>query len=429
MIHDLIKFDKYNFNGGNLSSDGGALLLLKYISRNELFSFLNRLSFNDSRKNPIHSNLSILIQTIVRTLLGYFNQHEQAVLDYDPLLFQDQPVASQPTVSRFFDRITRNTVVGFKHFIHKQACAYVNRHTQDPILDADSTLVTTDGNQEAASYIHHYGETGYHPILINEYHTKLLLCTQLRTGSSYSANDIVEELKEIMPMLSGKDHKRIRFRGDSAFYNNELMTYLEAMNCTYYIRVKGFHKINNLIMNQIYKKKINPDNYTAEKPYYGEIRYQMSGSNEKRRVCFKVYSTMEKDGQLALLPMIYCVMTNEISGNAQSIMEFYEARGNSENFTKELKDDFHGEKLSHQTFIKNEMAFLIAAFAYNLFHMFQNDILEKEDQVMRMKSYRSKYQKIAVKVVRHAREIHLHFSSAYPRKQAFNHYMNKVMQT
>ena len=40
-------------------------------------------------------------------------------------------------------------------------------------------------------------------------------------------------------------------------------------------------------------------------------------------------------------------------------MEFYEARGNSENFTKKLKDDFNGGLLSYKEFVKNEMDFLI----------------------------------------------------------------------
>lgn len=76
-------------------------------------------------------------------------------------------------------------------------------------------MVTTCGNQEASAYIHHYQESGYHPLVINEYHSKLLLSSLLRTGSAYSSNGIIEELEQIFTQL--KNTGNIRFRGDSAF--------------------------------------------------------------------------------------------------------------------------------------------------------------------------------------------------------------------
>ena len=97
----------------------------------------------------------------------------------------------------------------------------------------------------------------------------------------------------------------------------------------------------------------------------------MTNSKRSRRVCFKAFHVTDKHGQLSLLPVICCVITNKENGNPKSIMDFYEERGNSENFTKELKDDFNGGKLSHREFLKNEIEFLISSLSYNLFHIFQ----------------------------------------------------------
>lgn len=121
------------------------------------------------------------------------------------------------------------------------------------------------------------------------------------------------------------------------------------------------------------------------------------------------------------------MVTNKENENPKSIMSFYEERGNSENFTKKLKDDFNGGKHSYREFLKNEIEFLISILSYNLFHIFQNIILENNDRKIRMTTFRSKYQKIAVRVVKHARQTELHFSSAYQRQNLFNHYMNKVL--
>lgn len=425
MIHSIFQFDNINFNGGNLSSDGGSLLMFSYISNHHFFNSLSGISFSDARRYFRHSNSGILTQLIERSLLGYFRQSDQDILRDDPLLGVHITPASQPSISRFYDRITEKTNRTFKSIIQKQACQFLNNHRDEIILDADSTLVTTTGRQEGAGYISHYKETGYHPLVINEFNTKLLVSAVLRSGNAYSSNGIIEELKEVFPYISGKDHRKISFRGDSAFYSDEIMSYLDGY-CEFFIRAKGYKKLHSKVLEDVYKKKINLDNYNSRNPYYGEIRYTVGKSREERRVVYKVFSQTDKDGQLSLFPMIYCVMTNKEDGNAKSIMDFYEARGASENFTKEVKNDFDAGTLSHQSFLKNEMDFLISAYAYNLFHMFQNEILEGKDKTITMETYRRKYQKIAVKVVRHSRKISLSFSSAYRFKEKFRDYLSKI---
>ena len=102
---------------------------------------------------------------------------------------------------------------------------------------------------------------------------------------------------------------------------------------------------------------------------------------------------------------------------AEELMNFYKQRGAIENFTKELKNDFDGESVSHKYFVKNEMEFLISSISYNIFHVFQNEIFENEDKKITMNTFRMYYQKIAVKVIKHAREYTLSFSSSYNRQK------------
>ena len=168
----------------------------------------------------------------------------------------------------------------------------------------------------------------------------------------------------------------------------------------------------------------NDFDYTE--PYYGEYTIQIN-KTKKRRIVYKAFR-LEKGGMLQLVPMVYCIITNDFEKSPKEAMDFYEARGNSENFTKELKDDFNGGILSHKEFVKNEMDFLISSLAYNLYHVFQQTILEEKDQTIRMNTYRLKYQKIAVKVIQHARQVTLSFSSAYKNKTQFTQYRNKVLQ-
>ena len=375
MIQTNSLFDKINFNGGNLSSDGGSILLSQFLEKINLKKLLDSIPFVDLRHLPVYSNTNILFQQIIKCLLGYNDQSDQKILINDPLLSLKSLICSQATVSRFYDRVSLNTTNEFKKIITQLAYDFVNTNIDDPILDADSTMVTTCGNQEASAYIHHYQENGYHPLIINEYHSKLLLSSLLRTGSAYSSNGIIEELEQIFTQLNNTGN--IRFRGDSAFYRRDLFKYLENNQVTYYIRVKNFKKnIRESVMDMVINQ----------------------------------------------------VDWNDFEKSPKEAMDFYEARGNSENFTKELKDDFNGGILPHKEFVKNEMDFLISSLAYNLYHVFQQTILEEKDQTIRMNTYRLKYQKIAVKVIQHARQVTLSFSSAYKNKTQFTQYWNKVLQ-
>lgn len=424
MIQTNSLFDKINFNGGNLSSDGGSILLSQFLEKINLKKLLDSISFVDLRHLPVYSNTNILFQQIIKCLLGYNDQSDQKILINDPLLSLKSLICSQATVSRFYDRVSLNTTNEFKKIITQLAYDFVNTNIDDSILDADSTMVTTCGNQEASAYIHHYQENGYHPLIINEYHSKLLLSSLLRTGSAYSSNGIIEELEQIFTQLNNTGN--IRFRGDSAFYRRDLFKYLENNQVTYYIRVKNFKKnIRESVMDMVINQ-VDWNDFDYTEPYYREYTIQIN-KTKKRRIVYKAFH-LEKGGMLQLVPMVYCIITNDFEKSPKEAMDFYEARGNSENFTKELKDDFNGGNPSHKEFVKNEMDFLISSLAYNLYHVFQQTILEEKDQTIRMNTYRLKYQKIAVKLIQHARQVTLSFSSAYKNKTQFTQYRNKVLQ-
>lgn len=416
-------FDKTDFNGGNLSSDGGAIIPMAYFSSCNAFSEFSQICFKDNRKNYTFSNADILEQMVIRNFLGYHNQADQKVLMEDPLLSLYTKPCSQPTVSRFFQRVTHHTCNDFREIMIRKACSYVNEHVSEPIIDADSTLIGTDGHQEAAKFITHYKEVGYHPLCINEFHSKMLLTATLRSGDSYSSNGIVNQLKTIMPFL--ENHGQIRFRGDSAFYDTKLLEYLEDNRIHYYIRTKNYHSLISTVEDDIFSKGVEPFKYTQNHPYCSEVMYSIAGKLP-RRIVYKAFWYVDLHGLQELLCRVYAVVTNDMESSPEEVMAFYEERGASENFNKELKNDFFAQNVSHPLFNQNDMEFLICCYAYNLFHMFQMSILENEDTKITMNTFRCKYQKIAVKVITHARRISLSFSSAYTNQDKFLKYWNKV---
>ena len=86
MIQTNSLFDKINFNGGNLSSDGGSILLSQFLEKINLKKLLDSISFVDLRHLPVYSNTNILFQQIIKCLLGYNDQSDQKILINDTLL-------------------------------------------------------------------------------------------------------------------------------------------------------------------------------------------------------------------------------------------------------------------------------------------------------------------------------------------------------
>ena len=79
MIQTNTIFDKMNFNGGNLSSDGGSILLTQFLEKMDLKELLKSIPFVDSRHLPVYSNTNILFLQIIKCLLGYNEQSDQKV--------------------------------------------------------------------------------------------------------------------------------------------------------------------------------------------------------------------------------------------------------------------------------------------------------------------------------------------------------------
>ena len=156
------------------------------------------------------------------------------------------------------------------------------------------------------------------------------------------------------------------------------------------------------------------------------MQYAIAGK-KTRRIVYKAYWVVDQHNQQELIPVIYAVVTNDTEHDAKYVMDFYEARSASENFNKELKNDFSAGILSHESFNANDFEFLIKSLSYNLYHIFQMEVLEKDDQKLMMNTFRIRYQKIATKVIHHARRVNLSFSSAYRNQNTFLRYYNKVV--
>ena len=133
-----------NNAGGNLSSDAGLILVKEFMDSIGFSKLAHQvLTFNDKRNYWTHDNISLLEQFLFQLIAGYPADSSTNLLKEDPvfqLILNKKTLASQAFLSRFWDRISQETIVQFQSLnqllIDK---ARLERNLTELIIDLDST--------------------------------------------------------------------------------------------------------------------------------------------------------------------------------------------------------------------------------------------------------------------------------------------------
>ena len=151
---------KINCNGGDLSSDAGALLIKEFFCKVGFDKLFRKIfKTNDTTELRIHKDDENLSQIIFQILCGYFEDDCADELTNDPVLtaiLGKKRLASQPTLSRFFNRLDDDTLRQFYHLQREmRKIVYAYKNPEIIILDLDSTLLDTYGHQEGEGFNFH----------------------------------------------------------------------------------------------------------------------------------------------------------------------------------------------------------------------------------------------------------------------------------
>ena len=234
---------KINFDGGDLSSDAGLLLIKEFISKLGIERLLNRsFKTNDSAVFRYHTDRDNLLQMIYMIMAGYFEDDASDELTNDPVfkaVLGKSALASQPTVSRFFNRMDEDTLKQFQEIsqiLRKRI--YSIQMPQAVILDLDSTLLAAYGKQEGRAFNFHYRSNGYHPLVCYAGITGDLIKIQLRDGAAYSCTGVTNFLQPILDeYLNDYPTIHLLLRGDSGFATPDLYKQCEENGTSYVIRL------------------------------------------------------------------------------------------------------------------------------------------------------------------------------------------------
>ena len=411
---------KINFDGGDLSSDADLLLIKEFVSKlgiDKLFE--HAFKTNDSAAFRYHIDKDNLLQMIYLIIAGYFEDDASDELTNDPVfkaVLEKDALASQPTVSRFFNRMDEDTLNQFLtigRILRKRI--YSIQMPEAIILDLDSTLLDTYGKQEGRAFNFHYQSNGYHPLVCYDGITGDLIKIQLRDGNKYSCTGVVDFLQPILDEYL-RDYPAIHLllRGDSGFATPELYKQCEENGTSYVIRLKENAVLREKVSYLVDElDEITKENKVDYAVVYGEFMYQAGPWPYERRVVCK----LEKpENQIVYL---YTFLVTNMDSSPEYLLKFYSKRGLMENFIKESKNGFDFASVSSHTRIVNANRLQVHALAYNVFNWFRRLALSANMRKQRIDTVRLKLLKIAAKVIHSARYTTFKLCSSCPYKNEF----------
>tara|TARA_B100000315_G_scaffold32143_1_gene27159 strand:- start:121 stop:1266 length:1146 start_codon:yes stop_codon:yes gene_type:complete len=263
------------------------------------------------------------------------------------------------------------------------------------ILDMDSSVSPTHGEQGGSAYNGHFGCTCYHPLFLFNQFGDLERCS-LRPGNVHSADGWRAVLE---PVVNRYQERKVRlyFRGDAAFASPDIYEFLEAEGFLYAIRLKANKILQGCIAHLLTRPVGRPPNHVRR--YYASFSYQAGSWDKKRRVAAKVEW---HPGEL--YPRVGFIVTN-LSRPAERVVAFYNHRGTAEQWIKEGKNAIKWTRLSCRKFRNNEVRLQLHALAYNLANFMRTLALPKEVEHWSLTTIREKLVKIGAKVVRHGRYV------------------------
>ena len=410
------------FDGGRISSDGGLMLIAEIDRQHGVTARIAEgLSDRREEKKIQQPLVDMVRQRVYQILAGYEDCNDAAQMAGDAVLKlavnrcpeSDRDLASQPTLSRFENAVSRTDLYRASAALVELFIAQT-RAPQRIILDIDPTVDPTHGSQQLSLFNGFYDTHCYLPVLIfgsADGGPHRPVASVLRPGNASAGASARSILQRIVAQLrQAWPHTQILIRGDSGYALPELYDWCEAE--------PGVDYLFGLPINSRLKQLVEPHLLDARLQYllHGakmrllrETRYAAHTWPHQRRVIMKAEVSDQGDN-----PRF--VVTSLQHGTTEEIYQLYADRGDAENRIKELKDDLAADRTSCTRFVANQFRLLLHTTAYALICLLRAHLAGTPLATAQAGTLRVKLIKVGVRVRQTVRKVWLHFASAYPLK-------------
>jgi hypothetical protein len=418
------------FDGGTISSDGGAFLLRQTDQRLNLLPRLAECFLDGRNQNRIeHTIAEMLSQRVYGLALGYedINDHEQ--LRNDPVFGilagheeLEEPLAGKSTLNRMElgagtkDRYKKITFwkgamdeLLVKVFLESQKHA-----PAQIILDVDTTDLPLHGQQEGRFFHGYYDHYCYLPLYV--FCGEHVLCARLREANHDASFGSLTEIQRIVTQVRAVwPEVKIVLRGDSGFCRNELMSWCENNQVDFVFGLARNQKLRKIIGAQMHQATQEWNRTGKPARVFTEFAYQAKktkkgGWDGGRRVVAKAEYIAEKEN-----PRFVVTSLRREQWAAQELYEeLYCARGDMENRIKEQFSLF-ADRVSAETMRANQMRLYLSTMAYVLVSGLRRLGLQATELAQaQIATIRTKLLKIGTQIRITVRKVWVSMASRYP---------------
>src|SRR4051795_4493937 len=397
---------KLEFHGTKVTSDGGLLACRELDDALGLSESAGEV-LTDTRTgaNGRHTLLGQFRQSVFGRLAGYGDVNDADRLAHDPAMrwvVGGAAVTGQAASTSQMGRFETEVMTKAENLAALTDLSgrwidvvHARRPVKGIVLDMDSSVSPTFGEQEGTAYNGHFGCTCYHALFVFNQFGDLERCA-LRPGNVHSA----EGWRDVLEPVIARYRERgcaLYFRGDAAFAKPELYELLEAEDIGYAIRLPA----NSVLQERIGHLLTRPVGRQPKKPqvFFASFIYQAQSWGKPRRVVAKV-----EWHQGELYPRVGFILTN-LTRPAERISKFYNGRGTAEQWIREGKNALRWTRLSCRTFRDNAVRLQLFALAYNLANFLRSLALPDTIAQWSLTTLREKLVKIGARIVRHGRSL------------------------
>ncbi len=433
------------FNGGQISSEGGSLLLREVERRTGIIrGFAGCFTDHRAADRIEHSVRELVAQRVYALALGYedLNDHDQ--LRADPLLAvladkrdpegrgrkqkrdRGKALAGKSTLNRW--ELTRADATGRERYakivMDTDAIdrllveVFLEAHATAPeeiVLDLDATDDPLYGRQEGRFFHGYYGHYCYLPLYI--FAGEHLLCARLRSSNIDTSADSREEVERIVNQIRDRwPAVRIILRADSGFCRDALMNWCETNHVDYVFGLARNQRLRQIIDAQMTAACLLQEQTQQAARVFTELVYETRDSwTCSRRVIAKAEYLAKGEN-----PRFVVTSLDAAHLPAQPLYEqLYCARGEMENRIKEQFSLF-SDRTSTAYLRSNQLRLYLSSIAYLLLEGLRRLGLQGTAMARaQCQTIRLKLLKIGALVRVTVRKVWLSLSSGYPHQALF----------
>jgi len=368
------------FDGGRLSSDAGLVLLKDPDEQLGLTRALAAVLQDPRDPRRVHFTLhDLLKQRVLQIAAGYEDANDATTLRHDPIfkLLLDRlpdsgaPLASQPTLSRFENHVSRTELYRMARVLVEQFLASYASPPQLIVLDFDDTEDPVHGEQEQARYDGYYGGYCFLPLHLYEGLSGRLITTIFK-AKRFTGTQMLSVLKRLVKRLrQAWPDTLVVFRGDSHLAYPEVMQWIEAQaDLSYVTGLPSNAVLQTLARDVVAQAKRAYERDRGKITRFHSTRYQAGTGSRARRVVIKV--EVSDQG----VNTRFVVTDMEHARTKVLYQHIYCARGQAENEIKDHKRYLKSDRTSCHRFEANQFRLFLHSAAYVLLDTLRREVFK-----------------------------------------------------